>query len=142
MSAFFTDDEVAEFQQLAEERMVDTCRITKPGAGKGPFNQATGKYDPPDPEVVYEGKCCIPKSQPNAATAAAGEAAWQVGEYPFAVPLTDPATAAIAPGMTVEYLTARYVTDLAGRRFGVVAPLRQTTPKDRRFKIKEPVGSS
>lgn len=143
MSAFFSAAEVEEFRDLAESLMVDTCRVTKPGVGKGPFNDSTGKYDPPEPVIVYEGKCRIPKATPNAnaRAAAGGEASWDVGEYPFAVPLSDPATAAIAVGMTVTYLTARDDPQLVGRVFGIQAPLRQTTAKDRRFKMKEVVGT-
>ena len=41
---------------VVEELLLqDTVRITVPSTGKGVFDQATGKYVYPEPEVVYEG---------------------------------------------------------------------------------------
>lgn len=124
--------------------MRDTCVVTRPGADRGEFNPDTGKYDDPDPVVVYEGKCRIPRLTSvsgGVGNAESGDAFWQVGEYPYAVPITDPVTAEIRPGDTVKYLTAADDPALIGLEFGVVEPINYSAAKDRRFKIKRAVSS-
>jgi len=134
---------LGEFQAHAESRMRDTCQITRPSDERGELNPTTGKYDAPDPVVIYEGKCRIPRLTSvtgGVATAEAGDAVWKVGEYPFAVPITDPTTASIQPGDTVNYLTAADNPALVGMEFGIVDPLTYSASKDRRFRMKKVVG--
>jgi hypothetical protein len=125
----------------AEALMRDTCRVTRPADDEGDFNPETGKYDALDPVVVYEGRCRIPRltSAGTAGPATAGDATWQVGEYPLALPVTDPATADIRPGDTVNYLTAADNVALVDCEFGIVEPLLISIAKDRRFKMKSVV---
>ncbi|MDN4174731.1 DUF6093 family protein [Nocardioides sp. SOB77] len=135
----FTEAEVAEFRADAEDRMTDTCRITKPGTGKGTLDPDTLKRQPPPRAVVYEGPCRIPRrDSPTASSASAGEATWQVGEYPLALPIGD--TADVAPDMTVEYLTAQHDPALVGRVFGITAVSQQSLAIERRFRMKTVVG--
>lgn len=118
--------------------MTDTCRITAPAAGDPVFNPDTGQYDSPEPVTVYEGKCRIPpRGTTSTATARAGEQSFEVGEYPFDLPLS---ATDVAPGQTVTYLTAPHNPDLVGRMFGIVDPVYQSQPVRRRFKIKTAVG--
>lgn len=131
-------------RRAAERTMSDTCRITRPGEGQGPFNPETGQYDDPLPVTVYEGKCRIPRrGTATTTTAAAGEQAFQVGEYPFEIPVEGDGYVVgeeVKPGQTVTYLTAAYDPSLAGRVFGIVDPVFQSQATKRRFKIKANVG--
>lgn len=128
----------------AERLMTDTCRITRPGDGQGPFNSDTGQYDPPPPVTVYEGPCRIPpRGTASTTTANAGEQSFQVGEYPFEIPVDGDGYVAgeeVATGQTVTYLTAKYDPSLVGRVFGIVDPVYQSQATRRRFKIKTNVG--
>lgn len=132
-----------ELRREAEARMADTCRITRPGEGQGPFNPETGQYDAPPPVTVYEGPCRIPpRGTATTTTARAGEQAFQVGEYPFEIPVEGEGYATgedVAPGQTVTYLTSKYDPSLAGRVFGIVDPVFQSQATKRRFKIKAAV---
>lgn len=49
--------------------MLDACTITRPGEGKGPWNDETGTYDPPPPVTVYAGKCKVQTRDVQVATA-------------------------------------------------------------------------
>lgn len=140
---FFEPGELDQLRRDAESRQNDTCRITKPGVGPGDFNDETGQYDKPDPITVYDGQCRIPKraNDGTATTAAAGEAAWKVGEYPLALPVEADGSADVAVDMTVEYLTSEADPALAGRVFGITGITRQTEATERRFRMKEVVGS-
>lgn len=124
--------------------MTDTCRITRPGEGQGPFNQETGEYDAPAPITVYEGPCRIPaRGTTSTSTTRAGEQTFAVGEYPFEIPVDHAGYVAgeeVRPGQTVTYLTAEYDPSLVGRVFGIVDPVYQSQATKRRFKIKTAVG--
>lgn len=125
-----------------ESRMRDTCRITKPGEGQGPWNPNTGSYDPPPPITVYEGKCRIPRRSSSTTSGSASET-FAVGEFPLAIPVTGPEYVSgdeVAPGMTVTYLTAADDPSLAGHVFGITEPSRQSQATERRFVMKENVG--
>lgn len=124
--------------------LTDTCRITRPGEGQGPFNDETGQYDDPPPVTVYEGPCRIPaRGTTSTTTANAGESSFEVGEYPFEIPVEHPGYVTgetVAPGQTVTYLTSEYDASLEGRVFGIVDPVFQSQATKRRMKIKTAVG--
>lgn len=133
---------------MAEGLMTDTCTITKAGSGAPEFNSATGKYDDPDRVSVYGpdiaphfGKCRIPRRAGVLTTgdSTSGEVAWKVGEWPFDLPVDG--TAEIVPGMVVDYLTSQFDESLAGRKFTLSDPSRQSQATVRRFKMQEVVGS-
>lgn len=131
----------------AEALMTDTCRITRPGDGQRTRNEQTGKYTEPDPVTVYEGPARIPSrtgaTAGSAHDAAAGEASWKVSEYPLSIPLDGEGYTAgeiVAPGQTVTWLTSAADPALVGRRFGIIAPARQTYAVARRFTMREAVG--
>ena len=133
-----------QFRGDAVDLMTDTCRITRPGEGQGPFNPDTGQYDAPAPVTVYEGPCRIPpRGTTSTTTANAGEQSFEVGEYPFEIPVEHAGYVAgeiVAPGQTVTYLTAAHDSTLEGRVFGIVDPVYQSQATKRRFKIKTAVG--
>lgn len=137
---------LARGRAFLEGRMRDTCRITKPGTGARVKNEETGTYTDPDPVTVYEGKCRIPRrSGATTSTSSAGSTsntgtAWQVGEYPLAIPIDAPGSADVRPGHTVTYLTAADDPALVGQVFGITEPSRQSAATERRFKMKQVVG--
>lgn len=53
MEPLLSATEIAEDRAIAEAQMLDVIQITKPGVGKGPFNEATMKYDTPARIVIY-----------------------------------------------------------------------------------------
>lgn len=53
MEPLLTAQEIAEDRAIAEANFLDVIEITKPGAGKGPFNEETLQYDTPPRIVVY-----------------------------------------------------------------------------------------
>lgn len=140
---------LARGQAFLENRMRDTCRITKPGeGGRGTLDRETGKYaGAPDPVVVYEGPCRIPKrasAQTSAAGTSAGDASWDVGEFPLDIPIAGSGykdAGEVGTGMTVEYLTSADRPDLAGHVFGISEVSRQSQATVARFRMKEVVGS-
>jgi Family of unknown function (DUF6093) len=60
--------EVARGRRRAEALMLDSCTITRPGEGKGTWNEATGTYDPPAPVTVYSGRCKVQTRDVQVAT--------------------------------------------------------------------------
>lgn len=130
----------------ADALHTDTCRITRPGGGERVRNPATGKYTDPDPVVVYEGAARIPRRANTPAGSArdadAGEAAWQVSDFPLSLPFggdgyVDGET--VGPGQTVTWLTSVTDPELVGRVFGIIAPARQTVAVAHRFVMREAV---
>lgn len=143
------DSELPFLRAEAEARMLDTCRITKAGVGAPVFNNTTGQYDVPAAVTVYQGPCRIPRrgaAPASGARSQAGEAAWAVGTYPLAIPVTGagynaaPDDSEVKVGMTVTYLTAVDDPPLAGHIFGITEVPRQSQAIERRFVMKEAVG--
>lgn len=123
--------------------MVDTCRITKPGEGKGPFNEATGQYDPPARITVYEGKCRIQVRSDinsNAVEAVVGEHEWTYRTGTLQLPITAE-TGAIRPDFICEYLTCPLDPSMVGRLFNMQAETKgKTHATHRRYRIREVLG--
>lgn len=140
-----TEAELAEHRADAESRHRDTCRITKPGNGERVRDEETGTYTDPPPITVYEGKCRIPRRS-STTTGRSGSTAdtgtsWQVGEFPFAIPIDAAGSTDVRPGHTVTYLTAADDPSLVGQVFGITEPSRQSAATERRFKMKQVVSS-
>lgn len=126
----------------AESLMTDTCRITKPGAGAPTLDPVTLQYVDSAPTVVYEGICRI-SSRTGGITggstlASAGDAAWDVSEFPLSLPIKG--SGDVAVGHTVTYLTSDFDPSLEGQVFGITAVPRQTLATARRFRMKQVVG--
>ncbi|MFN2344762.1 MAG: DUF6093 family protein, partial [Dermatophilaceae bacterium] len=84
----------------AESHMTSTCVATT--LGEPTWDDATGTYAPGEPTTVYSGKCRLrmPYSYPQ--NADAGEGAWAVDRGTLSLPLSDPTSAAVTDGVTVE----------------------------------------
>ena len=76
-----------ELQAAAESMMVDTCTITREGAGwvKDPV---TGRDVPAPPTTVYEGRCKVASYQPYEATPEVGGMTEVLQRYAVHVPVT------------------------------------------------------
>lgn len=131
---------LADGRTAAEALMVDTCRITRPGEGNGPFNQDTGQYDKPPPVTVYEGKCRVqvPSDIANATQVAAGEAEWTVQAAVIQLPVAG--SEAVRVHQTVELLDVVYDLALEGRKYDVTALHHKTHATSRRLRVKERTG--
>lgn len=126
-------------RDAAESLMTDTCQITKPGTGQGPWNPSTGTYDPPPPVEVYNGKCRLKTpSVVNPFQADGAGTAWQVEQSVLSLPVD---ATGIESGMTVNYLTAPYNPSLEGRVFGITGPARGSQTTAQRVLVQEVVGT-
>lgn len=140
--------ELAEGRAAAFALMTDTCKITKPGVGKGPFNETTGTYDPPAPVTVYQGPCLLQiraDVNSNVVEVTAGEREWAYQTAILSIPIFAPAgatgdPAAVRVDMTAEYLTAPDDPSLAGREFRIKATLVKTRASARRLRVTQTVG--
>lgn len=140
------DSALAAGRAAEEARQRDTCRITRPGEGTGPFNPETGQYDPPEPITVYEGPCRIPRRENLTGYAStAGEASWQVGEYPLSLPVSGSGYVdgeEVKPGQAVTYLTSADDPELVGNEYGITEVGDQSQATARRFRMKRVTGLS
>lgn len=162
MEQLLTSDEIAEDRAIAEAQMIDTCRITIAGEGKGPFNEETLQYDPPPRITVYgpgsvdaagnpitadtaegratlAGRCRIQVRSDinsNAVEAVVGEHEWTYRTATLQLPILG--TSRIPSKATVEYLTCVYDHDMVGRVFNVSAETKgKSQATHRRYRIRE-----
>src|SRR5688500_15713819 len=77
-----------ELRAQAESLMQDACEVTVPGAGRGPWNEETGTYDPPPPVVLYAGKCRVRQPNTGGNQSEAGEATFNVSDRIVSLPLS------------------------------------------------------
>lgn len=82
--------------------MVDTCRVTTPGAPV--WDDSTGTYTEGAPTTVYEGACRIRKPAAAPQNADAGEASWAVDQYVLSLPIAG--SSDVTDGNDVEILTS------------------------------------
>lgn len=144
--SILSDADLAQLRAIDEGEMVDTCLITKPGEGKGPWNSSTGTYDPPAPVPVYGpdlgpcfGKCALKApAVVNPFQADGAVETWQVEQLVLSLPVVG--SEGVAAGMTVTYLTAVHDTALVDRVFGIVGPHHETAATSRRLLVNEVTG--
>lgn len=119
--------------------MIDTCRITKPGVGTGPFNEETGQYDPPARITVYEGPCRIQVRSDinsNAVEAVVGEHEFTYRTGTLQLPIDG--TADIKPDYVAEHLTCPLDPSLVGRLYNLQAESKgKTHATHRRYRMRE-----
>jgi hypothetical protein len=113
----------------AEALMLDSCTITRPGEGKGSWNESTGTYDTLPPITVYSGRCKL-QTQDVALTTAdvAGREAFIVS---WRLDLPVVGSEGVAQGDTVEITASALDSALVGRRF-IVQALHVGTAKTAR----------
>lgn len=139
MEPLLSAADVAFGRALAEAHFVDTCRITKSGIGKGPFNETTGQYDPPPRVLVYEGRCRIQVRSDinsNAVEAVVGEHEWTYRTGTMQLPMAG--TGDIKPDYVAEILTCPFDESMVGRQYNMQAESKgKTHATHRRYRIRE-----
>jgi hypothetical protein len=116
----------------AESLMVDTCRVTTPGAPV--WNDTDGVYDEGAPVTLYEGKCRLRKPSAAPQTTDAGEASWAVDAYVLSLPVVG--SSSVTDGNDVEMLTSANDPAAVGLRLTVSGGHWQTNSTARRLPCK------
>lgn len=117
----------------AEALMLDTCTITRPGAGKGTWNEGTGTYDPPAPTTVYAGKCKVQTRDVQVATPdVAGREAYVV-EWTLHLPVVG--SEGVRQGDAAMITAAAFDAALVGRTVIVQGPHLGTAKTARRLPV-------
>ncbi len=125
----------------------DTCRITKPGVGKGPRNEATGQYDPPDRIPVYEGPCRFQVKadiNSNVVETTAGEREWTYLTAQMQLPVVTPTGATgsvddVDVDHIAEVLTAPHAAAQVGRLFNIQGTYGKSHAVYARYRVREVV---
>ncbi len=119
----------------SESEMREKCRITRPGAGRGPWNNETLDYDDPPDVVAYEGKC---KLRFSGARTKRSEAADQMFvEQGPTLSLPVGSSTGIEKNDRVEITAAADDPALVGRIVWVDADRAQTNATSRRIPVRE-----
>lgn len=127
--------------------LTDTCEITKPGEGKGPFNEVTGQYDTPARIVVYSGPCRIQVKadiNSNVVETSAGEREWTYLTAQLQLPVETPSSATgdvndVDVDHVCEVLTAPYSSSLVGSLFNIQGTYHKSQAVYLRFRVREVV---
>ena len=136
------DDVLRRGRALAESRLRDTCRITRPGDGERTLDPDTGKYVDPEPVITYEGPCRIPRRSENSRQQQGGVQSFDVGEFPLEIPMAHPGYVggeSVRLDQTVTYLSS-IDPELVGNVYGITGVSDQTDSTARRFRMKRTVG--
>lgn len=124
-----------------EALMIDTCRITGPGAGDPVFNETTGQYDMPARVVLYEGKCRIQVRSDinsNAVEAVIGEHEFTYRTATLQLPVDG--TGGVRPDSVATLVTCPLDPALEGAEFNIQAETKgKTHATHRRYRIREVV---
>lgn len=125
------------FRAEAESLMLDTCTITRAGAGQGTWNDATGQYDPPARTTVYSGKCKVQTRDVQVANPdVAGREAFVV-DWTIHLPVVG--SEGVRQGDTVTITAAALDAALVGRTFTVDGPHLGTAKTARRLPVRAEV---
>lgn len=117
--------------------MLDTCTITRPGEGKGTWNESTGTYDPPAPTTVYAGKCKVQTRDVQVTTPdVAGREAFVV-EWRLDLPVVG--SEGVRQGDTATITASALDAALVGRVFTVQGPHVGTAKTARRLPVSAEV---
>lgn len=119
-------------RRMAEAKMKDTCRITRPGPQV--WDELTMTYTPSSINV-YEGKCGLlnPYRAPTTATTPGQAQTVQMAR--LSLPVAN--STGIAEGDIVEYLTSESDPDLPGTEFKVIGGAHQSDATARRVPVEE-----
>jgi hypothetical protein len=117
---------------MAEAKMRDTCRISRPGTKV--WDETTLTYTD-SKTSVYEGKCGLlnPYRAPTTATTPGQAQAVQMARLSLPVATST----GVREGDIVEYLTSESDPDLPGTNFTVIGGAHQSEATARRVPIRE-----
>lgn len=131
------------------EQMIDTCRVTKDGAGPKVWDEATLQYTLPPRVVVYEGPCRLQVRSDinaNAVEAVVAEHEWTYRTATLQLPIDTPAgatgsAAAVSTDHQAEILTCPLDSNMVGRILNLQAESKgKTMSSHRRFRTRELLG--
>ena len=103
-----------ELQAAAESMMRDECTITRTDPDAPWLPDGDGIERPPEPAVVYEGKCKLQSFVPHESTPDVGGATVTVQRTMLHIPVSSPP---VKPGD--EVVVTASIGGLAGRRYRV-----------------------
>lgn len=129
---------LVELREVAEDNMRDSCTITRPGTGKGPWNDTTGEYDPPPRATIYTGKCRVQIQSDNATDNEAGEREGSTQTYVLQLPVLT--SGDVAVNDVAELTECVNDPSLIGRMFTVKGRHGKSQATARRLRVEEGVG--
>jgi hypothetical protein len=138
---------LAAGQRAFAQLCTDTCRITKPGTGKGPMNETTGRYDPPARVTVYEGPCRLQVKadiNSNVVETTAGEREWTYLTAQLQLPVHTPdgATGSVNDvdvDYVCEVLAAPHSPTLVGVLLNIQGTYHKSQAVYSRYRVREVV---
>lgn len=134
-----TAAEVAEDRAIAEENMIDTCRIRRHDMNDRVWNEATLQYTGDTGTVVYEGKFRMQVRSDinsNAIEAVVGDHEWTYRTATAQLPIDG--TSEVVPDCVLEVLTCALDPSMVGHFFNLQADTKgKTHATHRRFLAKE-----
>jgi hypothetical protein len=118
---------IADGRAAFNSLLTDTVKVTKPGTGKGAFNNTTGQYATPARTTVYEGPGRIQVKadiNSNVVETTAGEREWTYLTATLQLPVETPegaigSVAAIDVDHVCEILTSPMDPSMVGSEFNV-----------------------
>jgi hypothetical protein len=121
-------------RRAAEALQTDACTITRPGAGDGMFDPATGATTPPAPLTVYTGQCRVRMPTIADRERTSGEHQWTLQDAVLSLPAD---TAGVQEQDSVTITASELDVDLPGTVWAVTAFLRGSQTTARRIVIRE-----
>ena len=129
---------LAILRGLAEQEMRSACTITRPGTG-GPrvWDEVTGTYTDPEPDIVYIGRCKVQDTARGVADAEAGEVDAGIADMALHLPIEGSGQ---VRRDDVAVIDANPDDEaLVGKRFVIRGPHHGTAKTARRLPVKEVV---
>ena len=114
--------------------MVDTCVITRSGEGRGEWNSETNQYDPPEPTVIYEGRCKVQTRDIAVDEVDAGQREHGVLSWELHLPVVG--SEAVARDDRVTITSSQFDAALLDQAFVVAGPHAGTAKTARRLPVE------
>lgn len=127
--------DLALARREAESEMRETCRITRPGTGQGPWNDELHDYGAPPDVVAYEGKCKLRFTGARARRRDAADQLFVEQGPTLSLPVL--ASVGLKKDDRVEITAAPDDPALVGRIVWVDADRAQTNATSRRIPVRE-----
>ncbi len=118
----------------AESLMVDSCTISRAGAGEPVYNPVTDTYTYPAAASVYSGKCRVKPANVADTDDEAGETVVGVRRFVVSLPMS---VTAVRRDDVVTVTTSALDPGLAGTRFRVLGAVKGSQVTARRLACEE-----
>ncbi|NNG36942.1 DUF6093 family protein [Nakamurella aerolata] len=123
-----------ELRAHTESLMQDTCVITVAGDGLPVWDEETQTSVPPEPQVIYEGKCRIRLPQMNSDRPLLAVDQVVTVQHIISIPV---AAVDVPNGATVTVTASRWDAANVGRRFTVRSTVHQSQATAQRLACEE-----